>query len=303
MTQNEIIENAYEFLQQLRDLTGETVGLAVLNLEKFEGIVIDSIAGSHSFNFLPEVGHRFPPHCTGPGKALLAALSADQLTQYFDCTTLTKDTPYTLSNREELKADLKKIRDCGYSLDMEEAVEGLRCIGAVVRDKTLQSVAAIWVTGPISRVKKEKLTEFAAHVCHTAERISERLCGNSYNPEKHISYVVDKAREFLWDHVEEKVNVEDLANELHVGYCWFRRNFKKQTGMSPNQYHMDLKLKKAKRMLKHTELTVKEIANQLGYRTQDYFSSIFKKKEGEYPQHYRKQHRRHAIPKDDELMD
>ena len=81
--------------------------------------------------------------------------------------------------------------------------------------------------------------------------------------------------------------MHEYAYEIGSSYSWFRKKFKDFFGVSPKQYHLHLRLEKAKDMLLHTDKSVKEIALELGYDNQSYFSNLFHKKTGAYPRSFR----------------
>ncbi len=80
--------------------------------------------------------------------------------------------------------------------------------------------------------------------------------------------------------VEHEINLEQLADQHHVGYSYFRKMFKKYTGVSPGQYHLQLKIMRAKDLLISTDKSIKEISYEHGFQSIYYFSKIFKKKVG-----------------------
>jgi transcriptional regulator GlxA family with amidase domain len=61
------------------------------------------------------------------------------------------------------------------------------------------------------------------------------------------------------------------------------------TGLSPNQYHLNLRITRAQELLESTLLNIEEVADQTGFENIYYFSKIFKKKVGTSPKVYRKQ--------------
>jgi ABC-type uncharacterized transport system ATPase subunit len=92
--------------------------------------------------------------------------------------------------------------------------------------------------------------------------------------------------------INEKIGISDLdfqdiANKVYMGYENFRRRFKNEVGLSPNQYFIKLKIEKAKEMLLYTHLEIKEIAEKLGFSDPYYFSRIFKDKETISPNKFR----------------
>ena len=105
---------------------------------------------------------------------------------------------------------------------------------------------------------------------------------------KDIERKIRKARIYFRNNLDKNIDVEELASELNIGYSYFRRMFKKFTGISPVQYHLMLRLQRAKDLLVSTDLSVKEIAMELCFQSIFYFTRIFKKKMGIPPTEFRK---------------
>lgn len=103
----------------------------------------------------------------------------------------------------------------------------------------------------------------------------------------HQSKLISKAKFLLQESIENPINLEEMVKELPMGYSKFRKSFKEMTGISPNQYHLDLRLDKAKELLASTNLTINEIAYKTGFGSIFYFSRLFKKKNGVSPKWFR----------------
>lgn len=104
------------------------------------------------------------------------------------------------------------------------------------------------------------------------------------------SRLISKAKFILQETIDRPTNLEDMVKELPMGYSKFRKLFKDVCGISPNQYHLNLRLDKAKELLLTTDLTIKEIAYQTGFDSIFYFSRLFKKKNKDSPKTYRDKH-------------
>ena len=85
-----------------------------------------------------------------------------------------------------------------------------------------------------------------------------------------------------------------LAQELGVSYSWFRHTFTAHTGLSPHQYLLELRLVRARSMLAETEFSIKEIATQMGFEDEFYFSRLFRQKLNLSPSQWRNRNRHRA---------
>ena len=102
--------------------------------------------------------------------------------------------------------------------------------------------------------------------------------------------LIDRARFRIHEHEEQAIDMQELARELHVSYAWFRREFKEILGIAPGQYHLELRLNRARQLLRETTLSVGQIAAQTGFGSEFYFSRIFKNKTGIPPLQFRNAH-------------
>jgi AraC-like DNA-binding protein len=98
---------------------------------------------------------------------------------------------------------------------------------------------------------------------------------------------IRKARFTIAEHLDRPIDMAVLAREFHLSYSHFRRLFKRYTGLAPSQYHLQLRLNKAKELLRATSLSIKEICGQLGFHDPYYFSRLFKAKAGLSPRRWR----------------
>jgi AraC-like DNA-binding protein len=108
------------------------------------------------------------------------------------------------------------------------------------------------------------------------------------NLRRHIDERIQRAQLLIARRYHETIIVEQLARELHIGYSSFRQAFKAQTGLSPKQYQLQIRLQKAQEFLANTSKSVGEIAEILGFNTAYHLSNQFKKHVGLAPQIWRK---------------
>ena len=100
--------------------------------------------------------------------------------------------------------------------------------------------------------------------------------------------LVCEAKSLLETQVGTIPSMETLAASLGLSTTHFYRVFREHTGLSPYQYHQELRIERAKQMLHGTAMNVKEIAASLAFESQFHFSNVFKRKTGVSPSHWRK---------------
>lgn len=142
----------------------------------------------------------------------------------------------------------------------------------------------------IQLIKDEKPGFQQVCASHLMVMLSEIISihKNSEFANKNIERIIRKSCIYLRDNQHQNVNIEELSEQYNVGYSYFRRMFKKYTGMSPYQYHLSLRIQKARELIVNSEKSIKQISFELGFESLFYFSRIFKNKEGISPSQLRR---------------
>lgn len=114
----------------------------------------------------------------------------------------------------------------------------------------------------------------------------------SYNPGEFIKsdapYKMQKIINYIHDNLDAKLSLADLAEIVEMSTFHFARTFKTYLHMAPANYIMKCKIEKSKVLLIETELTILQIALEIGFDNQSYFSQVFKKNTGSTPEYFRK---------------
>jgi IclR family acetate operon transcriptional repressor len=160
-------------LWDLWKATQETVNLAVLDQETV--LYADVIESPHEFRLASRVGTRRPLHATALGKALTAFLPEEQKQNILKTITFQASTPKTIMNLVQFRQELLKIRKQGFAVDDEEAVMGARCVSAPILDAEGLPIAAISVSGPVTRVTPNQVSGLAGAITSAARAISAEL--------------------------------------------------------------------------------------------------------------------------------
>lgn len=138
---------ALPYLQDLYETTHETVHLAVP--QGSDILYIEKIFGHNRVATPTQVGGRINAGCTALGKAILAFSAERTVGQ--TVSRMRPRTPNTIASVPVLARELAAVRAAGVAFDREESTVGVTCVGAPIFDARGEVVAAVSVTGPVSR--------------------------------------------------------------------------------------------------------------------------------------------------------
>lgn len=95
--------------------------------------------------------------------------------------------------------------------------------------------------------------------------------------------IVEAARAIMQEHIDDGTEVREIARRVGVGYARLLEVFRQYTGLTPYQYFLQLRIRRAQELLREPSVTVKEVAARMSFENQYYFSRLFKKKTGLAP--------------------
>ena len=104
---------------------------------------------------------------------------------------------------------------------------------------------------------------------------------------RRMDQLISESQALLAADLEGKASLEQIARKLGIGYSYFRRKFKNQTGLSPKQYRIEIRHHRVKNLLLNSNLTVKEIAQDMGYSSPFHLSQEFSRITGLSPRQWR----------------
>ena len=97
---------------------------------------------------------------------------------------------------------------------------------------------------------------------------------------------------YFSSHLSEPLTLADMASRARLSPSRFSAVFREQFGMPPHRYLLQLRVRHAQELLRSTALTLSEIAGYCGFANEHHFSYSFKKRVGQAPGAYRRDHRR-----------
>jgi len=120
------------------------------------------------------------------------------------------------------------------------------------------------------------------------EQLHDFFLGNVKKHYKTANDPIQRAKQLIdAQAAAPEIDFPKLAEEVAMSYDNFRRRFKSQLGVSPNQYFLSVKIDRAKELLLFTDTEIKDVAQQVGFSDPYYFSRVFKEKAGISPARFR----------------
>lgn len=104
----------------------------------------------------------------------------------------------------------------------------------------------------------------------------------------HQDETVLEGQQWIQEHLDEPISIASLADHLKLNPRTLNRRFKKATGHGPQAYLQSQRLATARTLLRNSNLTVAEVAWQIGLQDVSYFSQLFRARTGMTPLHYRR---------------
>jgi len=106
--------------------------------------------------------------------------------------------------------------------------------------------------------------------------------------EQRVKNAIMDSLKYIKRHSAETIDIKKLSKNLKFSYGYFERIFKRQIGVTPKTFQIELRLKDAVEMLKKTNLRVDEIIIHSGFRNRTQFFHLFSKQYGSSPVSFRK---------------
>ena len=102
---------------------------------------------------------------------------------------------------------------------------------------------------------------------------------------------ITEAKRYMQQHYQQALRLEDVSSAVGFNATYFSVLFKKETGQNFMDYLTELRINKSKELLCSDDLSIQDVAEQVGYRDLKYFSRLFKKTTGVSPSDYKKLYR------------
>ena len=155
--------------------SGETANLAILSDDM--AVYTEQVESQQTVRAICKPGGRVVLHSTSLGKSMLAAMRPEEVNRILTTKGMVRFTRETIDTPARMAMHLSEVRASGYAVDDEEHTLGLRCVAAAVLNEHGEPVGAISISGPVTRVLRERLPQLGLLVRSIAEELTHELGG------------------------------------------------------------------------------------------------------------------------------
>lgn len=171
----------------------------------------------------------------------------------------------------------KNLIICAATLITRAAIRGglNRATAFSLSDAYIQRAELMQDYGGLMRLNAQMVEDFT-------RRVADARCGMGNSP------LIRAVREYILLHLDKSITTQELSRAVSMNRTYLCKRFQEEAGMTINHYVTAVKMDEARRLLEVTKKTSAEIAEILGYSSQSYFQSVFKKAAGVTPGEYRR---------------
>jgi len=130
-------------------------------------------------------------------------------------------------------------------------------------------------------LKKIEITNFILNFLLKVIR-----CGDKTGPNT-LSSDIEYCCKYIEENIFQKIYINELAAKINLSESRFKHKFKAEIGTPPNEYIVKIEIEKAKDLIRKNEISIKDLAYDLGFSTAAYFSTVFKKYQGVTPTEFK----------------
>jgi IclR family KDG regulon transcriptional repressor len=165
-------EVARPIMEDLMMSTRQTVFLGIRSGD--HASIVDIVESTQDLKITAHIGTRLPLLVGATGKIFMASMADQEADKLIRTVGLRRNTEKSIIDPKRYMEEIRKARACGYALDDEEYLQGVRAVAASIHAQG-QPISAIWVVGFTQTMKVEKMTMVAAETKLAAETISRKF--------------------------------------------------------------------------------------------------------------------------------
>ncbi len=118
----------------------------------------------------------------------------------------------------------------------------------------------------------------------------------SQGPSTEYSRIIHDAINLMTEKYHEKINLADIALEIHVNPSYLSRRFHEEVGVAFSEYLVTYRIEMAKKLIiNNQDWSISQVAERTGFNIQHYFSTIFRKMVGATPKEFREREKQRVV--------
>jgi len=152
-------------------------------------------------------------------------------------------------------------------------------------DASIMTEPDLKIIQPISNIR----SYFRLCAVHTLEKGAQWLLEIvKGNKDRQATTVIKKIKEYINRHLQDKINLQELADYVYLNKTYMCTIFKQETQMTIWNYIVAERMRQARDLLLNESLKIYEVAQRVGYEDVDHFTTLFKKHYGLSPLEYKR---------------
>ncbi|MCQ2587121.1 MAG: helix-turn-helix domain-containing protein [Treponema sp.] len=194
-----------------------------------------------------------------------------------------KKTMVPLTDKQLGKLSKNPLRNMKYHLTITIAMITRFCIEGGMQPEAAYTLSDIYIQQLDECTDFDEIFNLHREVAYDfTERMSKLKRNVGY------SRTIIKTSEYIYNHLNEKLSLDEICDEIHINKSYLCELFKKETGITVFQYATKLKIEAAAKMLLYTDYEAATIGNYFAFSSHSHFINAFKKITGLTPNEYRK---------------
>lgn len=163
---------ARPIMEELMRSTRQTVFLGIRSGDHVS--IVDIVESTQDLKITAHIGARLPLLVGATGKIFIASMEEQEAAELIRAVKLRQDTEKSITDPDQYLEEVRKARACGYALDDEEYMQGVRAVAASIHVPGRQ-MSAIWVVGFSQSVGIERMVAMAVATKSAADAISRKF--------------------------------------------------------------------------------------------------------------------------------
>lgn len=196
------------------------------------------------------------------------------------------DVSHILENFDELYGEAANIRNiCGW-LDRATECRQVKILGKNIWTDTVFSVLNTLESSERRRYCILKAIELVYLI--QKESYVLQICNGNCENQGYVQQTAEEMRRYLKQHLDQKLTIKQMSQRYCLSHTAFKEYFRRMNGCPFHKWLLQQRMAKAVELLRHSSMSILEIAQSVGYEGVSQFNVVFKRIYGVTPSKYRK---------------